>query len=1010
MTLRYLLSVLLTLAALAAAAQPANDECINATPLPEQESYCSGPEALSNIDATRSLGPDEEYGVCISEANEIADVWYSFVALQNSASITVDGRIPGNFRGSLEGAQFTVYEGDCADLTRDEILVCKSPVGPANGVNAILTDLVVGQTYYIMVGAREGNQGTFELCVNQFDAVPEPDADCPTGVVLCDKSPFSVQGLTGNGNLEEDLLADGCVAPTCQPVEVNSAWYKWTCDQPGTLGFTITPLGAAANEDIDFAVYELPNGIDDCSGRQTLRCMYSGETTGVPLADNLPCLGATGLSVNDGDTGESCGCQAGNNNFAAALDMVSGRSYAVVIFNFSASGDGFSIEFNGTGTFLGPQPEFTFSESEVCVGEALVFEDQSTSVDEIVSREWDFGPTANPPTATGPGPHSVVFGAPGTPAVELTITTSRACREILSQQEVTVVCCDGQFSGSGTATDVVCPADSSGMISFSANSSFSPTTLTYAWSNGETTPDLDGLGQGDYTVTVSDESGCEDTFSFSVGGPPAFVFDTAIVMPSCAGGVDGSLTFTVLSGGQGPYEYSFDGGAFSADNTLTDLPVSVVNVRVRDANGCPVEQDIPVDELELGLVQGTEVFTEPTCAGDTDGRIEIQLANGQPAYRYDFGLGDGLQASNVRAGLGAGSYTVRAVDADGCQGEFMIELTEPPAIALEIAGTGSTCFGTDDGTLTVLAGGGRPGYTFSWSDGSTADTVRTDLRPGSYTVSLTDQNGCVRAATEVLTEPNEIFPVLLEENDLTCFAEATGSFRLTATGGTPGYTYATDDRLFQADSLLDNLLAGDYTLYVMDANGCLDSLTGRLNQPIEFVVDPGGDAQIFLGFDTLIRAVSNYSPVSYAWLPDEVNCIDPACATVRVGPVMTTRYEVVGTNAAGCTDTASLELRVIEDLPLFIPNAFSPDGDGNNDGFTVFGGRAVAEIESLRIFDRWGSLQFENTNFVPNQPRLGWDGRVDGRLVNPAVFVYAARVRFINGTVQEYAGDVTVLR
>ena len=991
-------------------AQPANDECAQAIMLPMEREFCTGNAGASNIGATTSFTNSEQYDICITDPEQNRDVWFAFVALENSARVTMDGRIIGNERGSLSEPQMTIYEGGCGGLQRSDALVCKSSFQNSQGINAILTDLTVGETYYIMAGAHGGNEGTFELCVSQFDAVPEPDADCPTGVVLCDKSPFSVQGLTGNGTIREDLQAGGCVAAGCNPTEDNSAWYKWTCDQPGTLGFTITPLGAAPNEDIDFAVYELPNGVDDCSGRLTLRCMYSGETTGASDDANLPCLGATGLSINDTDVSESCGCQAGNNNFAAAIDMVAGRSYAVVIFNFSASGDGFDIEFNGTGTFLGPQPEFTFSDSEVCVGEALTFQDQSTSVDEIVSREWNFGPTASPQTASGPGPHSVVFGEAGTPAVELIITTSRECREILSQQEVNVICCQGQFSGNATTADVLCPNDSTGMIDLSATSSFSPTTLTYDWSNGATTEDLSNLGTGEYTVTVSDESNCEDVFTFTIDGPEAFVFDTMITMPSCAGGLDGALTFTALSGGLAPYEYSLNGGAFGPDNSISSIGVSTVNVRVRDGNNCLVEQDIFVDELQLGLVRGVDVFTEPVCAGDANGSIQIQLANGAPNFRYDFGLGGGFQSSNVQTGLAAGTYDVTAVDADGCTGEFRVELTEPPAITLAAQGTGSTCFGTDDGQIIFLSGGGRPGYTYTLNGQPTGDTIQNDLVPGSYTIQLTDQNGCVRSVTEILTEPDEIFPVLLEENDLTCFDEATGSFRLTASGGTPGYTYATDDGVFQTDSLLTDLLAGDYTLFVMDANGCLDSLRGTLTQPREFVVNPGGDAQIFLGFDTLLRAVSNYSPVTYEWGPDAFECVNPECSIIRAGPVETTLYTVVGTNPAGCTDTASLRLLVVEDLPLYVPNVFSPNGDGANDGFTVFGGRAVEEIEYLRVYDRWGGLQFENTNFMANEPSLGWDGRVDGKLVNPAVFVWSASVRFINGTVQEYAGDVTVVR
>ena len=989
--------------------QQVNDECPDAVVLPEQLSYCSGPAAFSNVGATPSL-PENDYPICIDERDLIQDVWFSFVALENSVNIQVIGNVDGTPGGTLNAPQFALFSGNCDALVDQG---CRSPFESPpnsgqflNGGNIIFNELVVGETYYILVGARNGNSGSFELCVDQFDAVPEPSSDCGTGVILCDKSPFSVDFLQGTGQVDDDIMS-GNIMCGLAPEEFNSAWYKWTCEQSGTLSFTITPLGAAFNEDIDFVVFELTNGLDDCNSKEVLRQMFSGETNGNGAA-NIPCLGDTGLSDAAGDVSENCGCDPGDNNFLQSIDMVAGRSYAIVIMNFSGSGDGFSIEFGGTGTFVGPDPAFTFSSSEVCVGDALTFQDQSTSLDEIVSREWNFGPTATPQFASGPGPHSVVFGQAGQPAVSLTIETSRACREILNQQEVNVICCEGQFSGSGTATDVVCPADSSGTIDFNGSSSFSPGTLTYSWSNGETTEDLTDLEQGQYTVTLSDESGCEDTYSFTVGGPAPFTFDTLITMPDCAGGTNGALTFTVTGGGEGPYVYNFNNTGFGPGNSLQNLPVSVINVVAMDNNGCTVEQNIEVDELELGLVEGSRVFTEPVCAGDANATITIELANGQPTYDYDFG--DGFQPSNTRTGLVAGSYVVTARDADGCRGVFDVEITEPPVIQLASESTDISCFGAGDGSLIVLSGGGRPGYTYAWSDGSVSDSVRTDLEAGVYTLSLTDQNGCVRSVRDTINEPNEIFPVLEETNDLRCFGEPTGSFLLSATGGTPDYTYSADGEIYQQDPLLQDLLAGDYRLYVQDANGCLDSLEGTLTQPVEFIVDPGGDFSITLGFDTILRAVSNYSPVSYDWGPDTLLCLDPLCTRVRAAPVETTLYTVVGTNDVGCRDTAMVELRVIQDRPLYVPNAFTPNGDGANDGFTVFGGPALQQIDVLRVYDRWGSLLFERENFPANDPGLGWDGTVNGRPVNAAVFVYYAEVRYLNGTKVEASGDVTVVR
>ena len=167
---------------------------------------------------------------------------------------------------------------------------------------------------------------------------------------------------------------------------------------------------------------------------------------------------------------------------------------------------------------------------------------------------------------------------------------------------------------------------------------------------------------------------------------------------------------------------------------------------------------------------------------------------------------------------------------------------------------------------------------------------------------------------------------------------------------------------------------------------------------------------IFLGFDTLVRVISNYSPVTYVWGPDSLLCLDPLCTSVRAAPVFDTDYTVLGINAAGCTDTATLRLEVIQDRPVYAPNAFSPDDDGENDNFTLYGGRAVEVIEALRIYTRWGGLVFEREIFPASEPGLGWDGRIDGRPANAAVFVYHARVRFVDGSTVDLAGDVTLVK
>ncbi|MGB3800875.1 MAG: gliding motility-associated C-terminal domain-containing protein [Lewinella sp.] len=1004
MTRLYLLLAGLLLAT-ALRAQPGNDECSTAIELPMIMNYCSGAGVYSNVGATPSEDFDG-YPICIDDRDQIADVWFSFVALRNSVAIRVVGDEAGGSRGSLNAVQYAIYEGRCDSLAD---IGCRQPLDrnglPANGGSIVLNDLQRGQRYFILVGARNGNTGTFELCVDQFDAPPDPSSDCETAVVLCDTSSFSVDLLQGRGNVADDLLNEG-LEEGCSPIEDNSSWYKWTCDEAGTLMFDINPLGASPDEDIDFVVYELTNGLEDCGSRETIRQMFSGSNTG-DVTSSRPCWGETGLGTADTETIESCGCQLGNNNFLAALDMEAGKSYALVVMNFSGSGDGFSIDFSGTGTFLGPRPNLTYSSTEVCVGEFITFEDQSTSVDGIEAWDWDFGETATPRFATGSGPHEVTFSEAGSPNVTLAITSTRNCIEYISSNEVEVVCCANQFTGSADVLPVSCPAAADGAIDFTASSSITADALTYAWSNGASTADITGLDQGTYTVTVTDGTGCEATFDYTVGGPAEFILDTLITQPTCGGGTDGALEFTILSGGAGGYEYSFNGGAFGPDNRLENLAVSSVNVVARDANGCTVERDIEVDELQLALVTGSAVFTEPTCNGDSNAQIEIEIANGLPAYRYDFG--SGYQPQRTQAGYTAGTYSVTAIDANGCTGDFEITVTEPPVLVADLQSDSSSCFGANDGYVSVSPAGGRPDYAISWSNGSVADSL-ANLGPGDYTVSITDQNGCITTDSVTLNDPEAIVAALDSVENLRCFGQPSGAAVLRATGGVPAYTFSSDGENYQPTPRLDSLLAGDLELYVRDQNGCQDTVTVSLTEPDEFVITTAEEVQLYLGEDTILLARSNYFPVDYIWGPDSVACLTPDCARALIMPVASGDYFVSGTNEAGCIDTAFVAFSVIQDLPVYIPNVFSPNGDGSNDFFTVFGNNAIARVETLRIYDRWGGLLFESAEpFPANEPSMGWDGILDGKRVNSGVYVYYVEVRYINGALEGYRGDVTVV-
>ena len=983
-------------------AQPSNDECINAIPLNDVTNWCSAIDEFTTVNATESSAASPQ---CFPNNQTPLDVWFSFVAEGSGINISVIGDTQISPGGTLNDPQVALYDGNCTNLN---LLACNSDNTDAGQIGIIQAELMLGETYYIRISGRFGNTGTFKLCANSYASVPLPDGDCPTAVILCDRSPFAVQQLEGVGVIPNEIGNVSCSSITCNLTESSSTWYKWICDEAGPLAFTLTPNNPS--DDLDFIVYELPNGLDDCANKTDIRCMASGENVGAPLSEWIACTGATGLSTADNDDSETCGCQAGDNNFARAVDMVAGRAYALVVNNFSPTGNGFSIEFDqspGTGTFLGPTANFTFQPSQVCVGEPVTFTDASTFVGNIESYTWNFGSTASPSVVTGIGPHQVVFNTPGTKSAVLEITSERGCIVTKIEIAAEVVCCDDHYDVSADITDVDCPDSVSGVIDFSVANDFGPYGFT--WSNGAQTEDIAGLLPDTYTVTVVDESGCEGVFPFTVSSPPPFTFDTLVTMPTCNGGTDGAVTL-VVNGGTPPYEYNWDNAGFGTSNTLTNLSSGNYTVIIRDANDCELTQVLAVRELELLLDPSVQAITQPSCFGFNDGAIEIVINNGQPPYTYNFNDGNGFTNANALNNLTAGIYQVNVLDANLCEGFFNLEIEDHPPLVINLEPQNISCFGESDGHINANVEGGFGSYFYNWSNGVTTQ-LNDGLIIGDYSVTVVDENSCEITASTSLTQPDSLGLDLIEVIDNICFGESNGSITVAGIGGTPPFEYSLDGDNFQVEPVFNNLITNNYEVVVLDALGCTATVMATVVEPPELIVEAGPDILLQLGYDTTALAISNYSPVSYEWTPlDSLQCLNTDCSFINLNPTSTTTYQVLVTNEAACTAIDSVTVYLVKDRPYYIPNIFSPNNDGNNDGFTVFGGPGLEEIEKLQVFSRWGSLVFEASNILPNTTSLGWDGTFKGEPLNSDVFVYIAQLRFVDKEVILAKGDVTVLR
>lgn len=590
-------------------AQVFNDECENALFLGSIVSYCSEFGEFTNTGAT--LSNDVEPFCWF---NTGADVWFSFTPASPGVLIQMFGRqLSGD--GAIVQPEVALYQGPCNNLVE---LGCNTISTGPNDLNLTVTDLIIGQTYYIRAAGRDMREGNFQLCVQTFVPVPSPQSDCNDAVILCDKSPFVVENLQSVGNDPTELDNSTCPSNGASLEESASVWYTWTCDQSGTLTFTLTPNNIASpDEDLDFVVFRLPNGIGDCTNKEELRCMFSGESQQNPPAQNAPCLGSTGLRNSSTDVNETPGCDPGDDNFLAPLDMISGESYALVVNNFSQSGLGFAIDFGGTGTFLGPVPDFDLEVTGDVLecDKEVTFSNASMSLtDPIVDFSWSFGVGAMPQLANGQGPHVISYSSFGPKTATLTVTSDKGCTVTKILDVFVEPCCmdTSTLALTLSSQDVLCATESTGLIEVNGISGASPYMYSLDGVNFQPSATFSQLPAGDYDVFIQDIKGCIEQETVTITEPP-------LLSVEAGDDIEVDLGFTgeangVVTNPFGNFTISWtpEEGLSCTDclnPTIQAGAVSQYVIMVTDENGCTATDVLNVDVNLVRPIYPPNIFS-----------------------------------------------------------------------------------------------------------------------------------------------------------------------------------------------------------------------------------------------------------------------------------------------------------------------------------------------------------------------------------------------------------------
>lgn len=607
--------------------QISNNTCSTALIISNATNFCG---QFSNRGATASM--DGLANSCWSADIGNQDVWFRFVARREGALVRLFGRSREN-NDWLEGLGIQIFEGNCGSLIE---LSCFPSINTTrvNELEIYLKDLEIGEPYLIRVDAFSASQSDFNFCIRSFSPRLSPEQDCPDAIILCNTENLAVEFLPNAGR-DNDEATDTCLDPTFidgtdNPSESNSVWYVFECMNSGQLVFDITPNNDNdPEEDLDFVLYELPNGIGDCTNKFPLRCMASGITRGFSEDQNAPCLGPTGLRSGESDDIERAGCQDDSNNYLAPANLTTGTSYALLVNNFSESEFGFTLDFEGTtATFVGPQAEFETDKTQLFCDQEITFTDLSREGnDGAISYTWKFGEESTPINRSSTeGPHTVSYESFGPKFISLTVRSPNGCQSVDILELDVGTCCDpavNNLAGELILNHVDCAGDNTGTIEvLPINPGWGGVRFAFEDQDYSSQTIFTDLFAGDYSVILQDKKGCEFPIDSVITERPALRIDAGLPQAIDLGTSTFLDAYVDMSIYNPELQWNLPEFVDCLNCPFTEVTPVVTSTFVLTATnefGCIVQDDVivSVDVDYEGQVYRPDIFT-PNGDGNND--------------------------------------------------------------------------------------------------------------------------------------------------------------------------------------------------------------------------------------------------------------------------------------------------------------------------------------------------------------------------------------------------------
>jgi len=577
---------------------------------------------------------------------------------------------------------------------------------------------------------------------------------------------------------------------------------------------------------------------------------------------------------------------------------------------------------------------------------------------------------------------------------DITVTDAKLCELI----QTLVVTEPPLLEFTSVVKPVTCHAGSDGDIVLSVTGGTPVYTYRWATSTFVVINDYDSiignLASDNYLITVTDSKGCWTNQSIPVAQPVNPITANVVTLNtvSCFGLSDASITIAG-QGGTVPYTYIWNTGV--ADSSLTNLVAGDYSVTIADANNCEFSETFNVGGPTAPL-SATIVSTNIKCYGDLNGSAVLTIAGGTPPYQHVWTGGD---TSMALYNLASGPYTITVFDSKGC---FVKTGTwvDGPQFPLDVTFVtdSARCFGSSDGSIEVTVAGGTTPYKYYWADTlrlfNNNREVLNNIPADDYVFRVVDNWGCDKSVVIPVYQPTPLKADFTVSN-VKCHGADDGGIKVLASGGIPPYTFRWNDTVTL--QTLTDLYAGNYTVTITDFNNCKLAADTVVTQPdkMKLLLKAEGvscfaltDAKIDL---SVSGGAGNYV---YNW--------NIGATTQDLNDLNSGTYAVSVTDANNCTDTASVYLESSDAECIFVPNSFTPNGDGTNDTWMIKNVNLYPKT-MVSVFNKWGNKVFESTKGY-TEP---WDGTSDGRQLPSDTYYYV--IDFANGK-PPVNGPITIVR